>query len=93
MKIDTRRQETRADAARKENPLRQVGADAEKLRAMFTPAQREAAANFLAAMSDSYRARGEMFWANGKAPLALYWRAVGVYCGHFARLFRGRRKK
>ena len=31
------------------------------------------------------RVRAEKCWRTHKAPMALYWKAVGVYAGHIAR--------
>ncbi len=34
------------------------------------------------------RLRAEKCWQTHKAPMALYWKAVGVYAGHLARASR-----
>ena len=33
-------------------------------------------------------ARAQVQWARHKAPMALYWKVVGVYAGHLARALR-----
>jgi hypothetical protein len=33
------------------------------------------------------RQRAEKCWRTHKAPMAVYWKAVGVYAGHIARAF------
>lgn len=35
-------------------------------------------------------ARAEESWRSGKGPMAVYWKAVGVYAGHLARSLRWR---
>ena len=35
--------------------------------------------------------RAEASWARHKAPMALYWKVVGVYAGHLARALRPQR--
>lgn len=47
-----------------------------KLRALFMGIRRKAHAD------------ADRSWATRKGPMALYWRCVGVYTGHIARLFR-----
>ena len=34
------------------------------------------------------RVRAEKCWRTHKAPMAVYWKAVGVYAGHIARVLR-----
>ncbi len=34
------------------------------------------------------RLRADESWRRHKAPMALYWKAVGVYAGHIARLLK-----
>lgn len=37
-------------------------------------------------MQADCRQRAEKCWRTHKAPMAVYWKAVGVYCGHVARV-------
>ena len=37
--------------------------------------------------------RAEHSWRRHKAPMAAYWKAVGVYAGHIARAIRPRKKR
>lgn len=40
----------------------------------------------LQAMRKDALARGQKCWDTHKAPMAVYWKAVGVNAGHFARV-------
>lgn len=39
-------------------------------------------------LSREAHARAEASWQKRKAPMAVYWRSVGVYARHFSRLLR-----
>jgi hypothetical protein len=47
---------------------------------------REALALALRAVQADARSRADQCWRKHKAPMAVYWKAVGVYCGHLARV-------
>lgn len=73
-------------SARREvmNPI--LGLPAAKLALMeLTPAEKERVRRVLLAIQTDARAKAEASWAKGKGPMAAYWRAAGVYCGHIAR--------
>jgi hypothetical protein len=42
----------------------------------------------LKAIQTDARVRAELAWRTHKAPMAVYWKAVGVYAGHLARVLR-----
>lgn len=52
------------------------------------PAQREALRVVLLAIRADAHDRAEKCWRKHKAPMAAYWKAAGVYCGHIARALR-----
>ncbi|QAY80497.1 hypothetical protein ETR14_27265 (plasmid) [Sphingosinicella sp. BN140058] len=54
---------------------------------------REAAAvrAILLAIQADARERADKSWSKKKPPLAAYWAAVGVYCGHISRALRRRK--
>ena len=54
------------------------------LRAMDPPT-RAAIAGALREIQADARVRADKCWKTHKAPMALYWKAVGVYAGHLAR--------
>lgn len=45
-------------------------------------------ATLLLELRDEARAKAEASWKRHKGPMAVYWRAVGVYAGHIARALR-----
>ena len=47
-----------------------------------------AVADVLVAIQAEARQLADKSWSTGKGPMAAYWRAVGVYCGHIARATR-----
>lgn len=49
------------------------------------PAARCALAAALRDIQSDARVRAEGCWRKHKAPMAVYWKAVGVYSGHLAR--------
>lgn len=66
------------------NPLLALPA-AQRLTATDAPWRAELRA-LLLELRDDCRARADKAWRTHKAPMALYWKAVGVYAGHLARL-------
>jgi hypothetical protein len=50
------------------------------------PATRAAIAGALRSIQADARERAEKCWRTHKAPMALYWKATGVYAGHLARV-------
>lgn len=68
------------------NPLLHLPA-ANQIRAL--PLQsRQALAALLRDLSLDARERAERSWRQNKAPMAAYWKTVGVYAGHLHRLAR-----
>lgn len=59
----------------------------EKLRAL-DPTSRAALESVLRDLAADAHARAEKSWRTRKAPMAAYWRSVGVYAGHIARALR-----
>ena len=55
--------------------------------ALPRPAQEALRAALLDLRRDALR-RAELQWRRHKAPMALYWKVVGVYAGHLARAIR-----
>ena len=51
-------------------------------------AVREPLADVLLELRADAIERAEVSWRKHKAPMAAYWKAVGVYAGHFARASR-----
>jgi len=49
------------------------------------PSTRAAIAGALREIQADARKRADKCWKTHKAPMALYWKAVGVYAGHLAR--------
>lgn len=49
------------------------------------PSVRACIAEALRDLQRDARARAEKCWRTHKAPMAVYWKAVSVYAGHFAR--------
>lgn len=68
------------------NPLLQLPAMAQ-LQAL-PPDQRTALAAVLAQLAAQAHDKADASWARRKAPMACYWRAVGVYARHTARALR-----
>ena len=52
--------------------------------ALPPPARRALKAALMDLRADALR-RAELQWRRHKAPMALYWKVVGVYAGHLAR--------
>ena len=55
--------------------------------ALPEPARQALRSALLALRVDALR-RAELQWRRHKAPMALYWKVVGVYAGHLARALR-----
>lgn len=54
-------------------------------------AARDALRDALLSLRADALARAQASWAAHKAPMALYWKVVGVYAGHLARALRPQR--
>jgi hypothetical protein len=52
------------------------------------PEARTALRALLLDLRKQAQARAEKAWRSHKGPMAVYWRAVGTYAGHIARLLR-----
>ena len=52
------------------------------------PSARQALRTALLDLRKDAQHRAELQWRRHKAPMACYWRAVGVYAGHIARALR-----
>lgn len=52
------------------------------------PAARAALRAVLLDLATDARGRAEKCWRTHKAPMAVYWKAVGVYAGHIARALK-----
>lgn len=59
--------------------------------AALDPASRAALRAVLEDLRRDAHARAETSWKRRKGPLAMYWRAVGVYAGHLSRVLRDRK--
>lgn len=73
-------------SARREvrNPV--LGLPAAKLAMIeLTPDERSRVRRVILAIRDDARERAVKCWATHKAPMALYWKCVSVYCNHIAR--------
>lgn len=68
------------------NPLLSLPA-AERIRSL-PPETRQALAALLHELSLYARERAQRCWRQGKAPMAVYWKAVSVYAGHLYRVTR-----
>ena len=49
------------------------------------PFARAALRDVLLSVRDDARRRADLCWRKHKAPMAVYWKAVGVYANHIAR--------
>lgn len=56
--------------------------------AALPPPARAALREALLDLREDALARAQMQWVRHKAPMALYWKVVGVYAGHLARALR-----
>jgi hypothetical protein len=69
------------------NPLLELPAIVERLQAL--PPEAQAALRVLALeLRNIARAKADKAWRTCKAPMAVYWRGLAVYCVHFARLLK-----
>ncbi len=67
------------------NPV--LGLPAAKLAMVeLTPDERSRLRRVIVAIRDDARHRAQECWRNHKAPMALYWKCVAVYCNHIARV-------
>lgn len=74
---------TRADVR---NPIL-VLPSAKRLR-LLPPTTRSELSSLLYELRADAQARADDCWRRHKAPMAAYWKAVGVYAGHIARVLR-----
>jgi hypothetical protein len=65
------------------NPL--VSLPAMQRMRLLPPPMREELCRLLRDIQADARVRAEKCWRTHKAPMAVYWKAVGVYAGHLAR--------
>lgn len=56
--------------------------------AALSPEARTSLREALLALRADALARAEHQWRRHKAPMALYWKVIGVYAGHLARCLR-----
>ena len=52
----------------------------------LTPDERSRVRTVMLAIRDDARERSQESWRRHKAPMAVYWKAVGVYANHIARV-------
>lgn len=76
----------RSSRAEVRNPL--LALPAAKKLAALDPAAKAALRAVLLELRDDCRVRAEKLWAGHKAPMASYFKAVGVYANHTARLLK-----
>lgn len=65
------------------NPI--LGLPAAKAMQDLSPLTRSVLRGLMLNLRDDARARADKCWRTHKAPMALYWKAVGVYANHIAR--------
>lgn len=75
---------TRSNSAQVRNPLLALPA-ADQLRALDAGSKAALRAVLIELQIDA-RDRAQKCWDRHKAPMAVYWKAVGVYAGHLARV-------
>lgn len=68
------------------NPV--LGLPATALILEMPPATRRILADLLADISRDARRRAQESWKRNKAPMAVYWKAVGAYATHLSRVVR-----
>lgn len=78
--------QARASRAEVRNPVLALPAAA-RIQAL-EPEAREALRLVLLDLRDDARDRASEAWARHKAPMACYWKAVGVYANHLARALK-----
>lgn len=79
-------QEQRSNRADVRNPVLALPG-MKRLLALPAPA-RHALRECLLDLRRDAKERAENCWRKHKAPMALYWKAVSVYAGHFSRVLR-----
>lgn len=77
----------RSSRAEVRNPL--LALPAAKKLAALDPAAKAALRAVLLELRDDCRQRAEKHWRASKAPMAAYFKAVGVYANHTARVLKG----
>lgn len=78
---------TRSIRADVRNPMLQLPAS-QRL-AELSPEAQAALKQLLVEIRNDCRVRAEECWRKHKAPMAAYWKAVGVYANHTSRLLKG----
>lgn len=68
------------------NPL--LALDGVKALRALDPTVRATIASALKEVQLDARERADKAWRTHKAPMAVYWKAVGVYAGHLSRVLR-----
>lgn len=68
------------------NPILRLPA-AQRLLAL-SPAVRHELREILLELASDARSRAQRSWMQNKGPMAAYWKAVGAYAGHLARVLR-----
>lgn len=78
--------ETRSLRAEVRNPMLQLPATVELLAYLRDhPELRAILVRLLGEIVIDARTRAQVCWARHKAPMAVYWKVVSVYCGHIRR--------
>lgn len=75
----------RSNKAETRNPLLALPAF-KRLAAELQPESRALLLEALAELRRDMAERGETSWRQRKAPMAAYWKAAAVYCGHIRRV-------
>ena len=75
--------QARSSRAEVRNPV--LALPATRLLLELEPETRARLAAVLFQLAADARQRAERAWRSHKAPMAVYWKAVGVYAGHLAR--------
>lgn len=78
---------TRSNLPEVRNPLLALPGVTEAVATMPADA-RSGLRKILLALRVDCQEKAAKSWRTHKAPMALYWKCLGVYCGHIARLLR-----
>jgi hypothetical protein len=78
---------TRGNRAEVRNPLLALPAFV-RLAEELEPSARALLVDALGELRRDMAARAETSWRQRKAPMAAYWKACAVYCGHIARVIK-----
>lgn len=77
----------RSNRAEVRNPVLGLP-DAKLALVELTPDERQRLRRVMVAIRDVARLKAEKCWRKHKGPMALYWKAVGAYANHLARVLR-----